>query len=80
MTPKQKAEQLLDKMSEQTYTYQPYAGAHYEKDEIGDEAGKKCALIAIDLILNAVGAKDWQNDSETNSNYWEDVKVCLNSL
>ncbi len=51
MTPKEKAEDLVDKMSSQTYSYQPYAGAHYNEEEVGWEAGKKCALIAVDEIL-----------------------------
>jgi hypothetical protein len=51
ISPKEEAKELVDKMSNQTYTYQEYAGAHYTTCEIGYEAGVKCALIAVDKIL-----------------------------
>ncbi len=54
MTPKEKAEELVDKMSSQTYSYQPYAGAHYNEEEVGWEAGKKCVLIAVNEILESI--------------------------
>jgi hypothetical protein len=77
MTPKERAESLLDIMSKQTYKYQSYAGATYIEDEVGYEAGKKCALIAVDLILNELGAKDWEKDTATKTNYWQDVETEL---
>lgn len=52
MSPKEKAEELLDKMTKQTYEYQEYAGANYTTYEIGYQGGKKCALIAVDEILS----------------------------
>lgn len=56
MTPKEKAQELLDKMQKQTFTYQEYAGANYTTEEIGWEAGKKCALITVDeMLLEAKG-------------------------
>jgi hypothetical protein len=73
MTPKEKAIELLDKMSSQTYSYQPYAGAHYLVEEIGWEAGKKCALIAIDEIYSNCA------DSSKND-YWIEVKNELDNL
>lgn len=71
MTPKAKAKELLDKMSVQTYSYQPYAGAHYNIEEIGYEAGKKCALIAVDEILDLCTIK---------LDYWQNVKQEINLL
>jgi len=41
---------------------------------------KDCALKAVDLILNDVGAKNWEKDTATNSNYWQDVRAELNAL
>lgn len=61
LTPKEKAENILIKMSSQTYQYQPYAGAHYSVDEIGYEAGKKCAVITIDEKIESLN---------TFSEYW----------
>jgi hypothetical protein len=39
-----------------------------------------CALICVEVILNDVGAKDWEDDSATGTNYWNDVKLALNKL
>ena len=84
MTPKEKAIELFDKMSKQTYSFQEYAGAHYSVEEIGWEAGKKCALIAVDEIIS-----EYQSMSDTDSIiyikneityvihklvYWQEVK------
>lgn len=73
MKAKEKAKELLDKMSIQTYSYQPYAGSHYHIEEIGYEAGKKCALIAVDEIINSVVITDL-TIAENIFNYWEKVK------
>jgi hypothetical protein len=73
MTPKEKAKELLDEMSSQTYSFQPYAGAHYLIEEIGWEAGKKCALIAVQQILEIIFSDyDWQ--------YWNEVKKEIEKL
>jgi hypothetical protein len=73
MTPKEKAKELLDKMSIQTYRYQPYAGANYSIDEIGYEAGKKCALICVDEIFS-------NNTNESKNDYWIEVKQEIEQL
>lgn len=39
-----------------------------------------CAKIAVELILNDVGAKDWENEEGTNYNYWQEVLNELNKL
>jgi hypothetical protein len=73
MTPKETAKELLDEMSSQTYSFQPYAGAHYLIEEIGWEAGKKCALIAVQQILEIIFSDyDWQ--------YWNEVKKEIEKL
>ena len=76
MTPKEKAKELLDEMSIQTYSYQPYAGAHYNIEEIGYEAGKKCALIAVDEIINYLEVDGFS----TQIKYWLEVKQELELL
>jgi hypothetical protein len=73
MTPKEKAEELLDKMSIQTYKYQEYAGANYKTCEIGYEGGKKCALIAVDEIFR-------NNTDESKHDYWIKVKEEIEKL
>jgi len=81
MTPKEKANSLLNTMSKQTYNYQPYAGAHYLKEEIGYEAGKKCCLISIENILTTINAIEGQNESlYEEEKYWNKVKKEIEKL
>lgn len=77
MEAKLKAKELLDIMSSQTYSYQPYAGAHYNVDEIGWEAGKKCALLFVDGMI-----AEWSNEGGRNAKqkYWNNVKAELEAL
>jgi len=72
ITPKEKAKELFDKMSSQTYSYQPYAGAHYSVEEIGWEAGKKCALILVDGLI--------ENTDRAEVEYWNQVKSEIEKL
>lgn len=87
MIPKEKAEHLLDIMSNQTYQYQEYAGAHYTTAEVGWEAGKKCALIAVNEILNSeplypvtdpVGSVG--ENIANSKKYWQQVKKEIEKL
>ena len=41
---------------------------------------KQSALICVDVILNDVGAKDWELDTDTNTNYWQEVKQEINKI
>jgi hypothetical protein len=82
MTPKEKAEWLLDEMSKQTYEYQPYAGANYIKEEIGYEAGKKCAIIAINEIIKQweyidAYLADLNGELNPNLKYWYEVRAAI---
>ena len=85
MTPKEKAEQLIDRMSKQTYQYQEYAGARYTICEIGYEGGKKCVLIAVDEILETLPKSEYLEDrGEYHENreliYWKQVKQEIEKL
>lgn len=78
MTPKEKAKELMDKISVQTYSYQPYAGARYNVEEIGYEAGKKCALILVDEIILSAPFEpvdtDW-DEAGSSAQYWYPQKL-----
>ena len=76
MTPKEKAQELLNKMEIQTYSYQEYAGAHYTIAEVGYEAGKKCALIAVDEIIQTYHSP--MDDEQIQE--WQEVKQEINNL
>ena len=72
MTPKEKALELVD----------TYCRAKLDNGIIGiyQPLAKQCALICVDVILNDVGAKDWELDTGTNTNYWKEVKQEINKL
>ena len=61
MTPKEKAEELVNKME------RPMDGV-----SIFRLAAKKLALIAVDEIIEALHEHHWQN--RLIINYWEEVK------
>jgi len=54
ISPKEKAEEIVDRFSEQTYKYQPYAGATYVTQEVGYEAGIKCAIVSVNETISAL--------------------------
>lgn len=76
MTPKEKAQELIDKFKDYVHGY--IGGSmlsNYEYPEQILAQAKKCALIVVDVILIDCGAKDWLGDVEANGkNYWEEVK------
>lgn len=78
--PKEKAKELVDKMSKQTYSYQPYAGAHYKEDEIGWEAGKKCALIALEGRMEELCILPYGMEYLDRLAYLEEIKEEINKL
>ena len=72
MTPKEEAQELLEK---------------YNKDEIlyhsiNYHQAKKCALIAVDEIINLIENMTWIENKEyyTKANYWSDVKQEIEKL
>ena len=65
MMPKEKAKELISKFKFLTY---PESNSKFYNPE-------QCALIAVDVILNDVGAKDWSGDIACEGrNYWQEVK------
>ncbi len=66
MTPKEKAEELVDKM---LYCYQGH---------IDEYTAKQCALIAVDEIFEALDEHHWQNRNVTE--YYREVKHELEKL
>jgi hypothetical protein len=60
MTPKEKAKELLERMT-----------IHHWTDVCDSEGAKQCALIAVDEIINSV---DNEHVSDIFNDYWEEVK------
>lgn len=72
MLPKEKAKELVVKFSKY---------AHWDDGSSNNDFNSvNCAIIAVDVILNDVGAINWESDSETGTNYWLDVKKELESF
>jgi hypothetical protein len=65
MTPKEKAEELVNKMFD-------YTEATYQ-------AAKQCALIAVDEIINTIEFSS-QVDELSKTNYWQEVKQEIEKL
>lgn len=71
MTPKEKAEELVNKFIKPTIKWNPVNGVGYYNDL---NAAKECALVAVDEILNMVDdtLRGWL-DADIIA-YWEEVK------
>ena len=64
MTPKEKAEQLLNRF-------------YFDTTLNELEASKECALIAVDEILFIVSK---YNDTQAEVSYWQEVKLEIEKL
>lgn len=81
MTPKEKAKELFDKMSNQTYSFQEYAGAHLSTEIVGWEAGVKCAMVAVDEIQNILSMPNMPKYYPiATDEYWQEVRAELEKL
>ena len=80
MTPKEKAQNLVEKYKPYVY---PYIGSSYlTGDEFPEEIlrnAKICALIAVDEILNAIEFSS-QADELSKITYWNEVKQEIEKL
>lgn len=87
MTPKEKANQLVNKFSSYVpskISYLEFGGDDNDIKNIVIES-KKCALIAVDEILNITCLHDndykkYFNDNSEFKNYWEEVKQEIKKL
>jgi hypothetical protein len=70
MTPKEKAEDLVDKFIQ----YVP------AEEEFELDYAKQCALIAVDEILDANPSLIKYNDIELDDIYWQEVKQEIEKL
>lgn len=78
MTPYQKAEELLIRMSAQVYKYQPCPET--ASKEVICEAGKKCALIAVNTIINEYNEEIMESNDLSRLEYWENVRDVINDI
>ena len=69
MTPKEKAEELLNKFNNPDRTNYPYV-----------HNAQQCALIAVDEILKAVNNPDETYLMKHSVNFWKEVKQEIEKL
>jgi hypothetical protein len=69
MTTKEKAKELVDKMSSIDELF----------GDIGVHEAKQCALIAVDEIMKAVGWEEMELGVDRD-NYWQEVKEEINKI
>lgn len=75
MTPKEKAEELVDKFKPNAYR-----GACEENDELMElYHSKQCALKAVDEIIKTIEYSS-QADEMSKTSYWEEVKTEIEKL
>jgi hypothetical protein len=72
MTPKEKAQELVDKFIEPTMEFDELDGYVEDKDN-----AKQCALIAVNLLMEEAYR---QHDYEGFISYWKEVKNELGKL
>lgn len=77
MTPKEKAEELYDKIDSIVLT--PYYLEYGYEEQIPHHAIKECALIAVDELIENVKSVDsrppnYQTINEGTKEYWKQVK------
>jgi hypothetical protein len=73
MTPKEKAQELLSHYNSILIDEISHGGAR-------GYASYKCALIAVDEILDAIDWDYYEGSAQTEHNYWKEVKQEIEKL
>ena len=75
MTPKEKAEELINKFIPHTKVFHEVLGW---EDYI--DSAKQCALVAVDELIKIYYLLTTTHDTSPSINYWNDVKQELENL
>jgi hypothetical protein len=74
MTPKEKAIELVDKFMEHTVEWDNVTEYAFDSEY----HAKKCALIAVEEVIEVLHEHHWQN--RLIIDYWQEVKQEINKL
>jgi len=74
MTPKEKAIELVDMFMEHTVEWDNVKEIAFDSEY----HAKKCALISVDEVIEALHEHHWQNRNVTE--YWKEVKQEIEKL
>jgi hypothetical protein len=77
MTPKEKAEELIDKFSEHIMTFYELEGW---VEHVDSSKAKGHALVAVDELIKIHYLLTTTHDTSPSINYWKDVKQELENL
>ena len=77
MTPKEKAQELINKFIKPTIKWNAINGVDYYNDI---NTAKKCALIAVDEILSELTEIPYGLEYLNRLNYWLEVKQEIEAL
>ena len=72
MTPKEKAQELVDKFRNEILSFL--------NDRIKDQNAKRCALVAVDELIKIHYLLTTTHDTSPSINYWKEVKQELDKL
>ena len=72
MTPKEKAQELVDKFRTEILSFLG--------DRIKDENAKRCALVAVDELIKIHYLLTTTHDTSPSIIYWKEVKKELENL
>ena len=72
MTPKEKAQELVDKFRTEILSFLG--------DRIKDQNAKRCALIAVDELIKIHYLLTTTQDTSPSINYWKAVKQEIQNL
>jgi len=72
MTPKEKAQELVDKFRNEILSFL--------NDRIKDQNAKRCALIAVDELIKIHYLLTTTHNTSPSINYWKEVKQELDNL
>jgi hypothetical protein len=72
MTPKEKAEELIDKFRNEITSF---LGDNMKKNN-----AKKCALVAVDELIKIHYLLTATHDTSPSINYWKEVKKEIQNL
>ena len=72
MTPKEKAQELVDKFRNEILSFLG--------DRIKDQNAKRCALVAVDELIKIHYLLTTTHDTSPSINYWKEVKQEIQNL
>jgi len=79
MTPKEKAHELFNKYY--SHRWQEHKSTRvYKTTSMTKSAAKKCALIAVDEVIEELSEHQYSNEIDISKYFWNEVKTEISNL